>query len=113
MAVGVVREQVVKRFTRSSGWSKLRKKYLKKHPKCAACYRKATQVHHKKPFHLYPELELDENNLIGFCPDHHLLFGHLMWWKSYNPFVEDDAQLMKEKIEQRPEPGKEKKWLNL
>ena len=50
---------------RSSKWGSLEKKILSEHPVCEVCgTNKHLQVHHIKPFHLYPELELDENNLI-------------------------------------------------
>lgn len=99
---GQIRE-LAKSMTRSSGWRKVRKEQLARQPHCAACFRKATQVHHIKPFHLYPELELEPSNLISFCADHHLLFGHLMYWRSWNPNVEQDAADMKFKISTRPD----------
>jgi hypothetical protein len=49
-----------------------------------------------KPFHLYPQLELDPSNLITLCEikgrDHHLLIGHLDDWESYNPNVRSDTR---------------------
>ncbi|GCE16544.1 HNH endonuclease [Dictyobacter kobayashii] len=57
---------------------------------------KGLQVHHIKPFHLYPELELDPNNLITLCEirgrTHHLLIGHLDDWESYNIRVRADTK---------------------
>jgi hypothetical protein len=54
------------------------------------------QVHHIKPFHLHPNLELDPRNLITLCElpgrDHHLLIGHLDEWESYNVNVRDGAK---------------------
>ena len=50
---------------RSAGWAKVEKDFLAKNPICAICStNKKLNVHHKKPFHLHPELELDVNNLI-------------------------------------------------
>jgi hypothetical protein len=54
------------------------------------------QVHHIKPFHLHPNLELDPGNLITLCEargrDHHLLLGHLDAWDSYNEHVREDVK---------------------
>lgn len=54
------------------------------------------QVHHIKPFHLHPDLELDPDNLITLCEikgrDHHLLIGHLDDWEAYNPNVRHDVK---------------------
>lgn len=87
---------MVKRLTRSSGWSKVRREHLLAHPDCAACGKKTLtgmQVHHIKPFNLHPELELDPKNLITLCsdPQCHLLMGHLDSFKSYNVNVIEDA----------------------
>ena len=91
MFLGEVRE-IKKVLTRSSGWGKTRKTHILSYPTCYICgKRKGVQVHHKKPFYLFPELELDPKNLITFCGDHHLWIGHLGWWKTYNPDVVTDA----------------------
>jgi hypothetical protein len=84
---------------RSSRWPTVRKAWLKNHPACAACGGvHCVQVHHKEPFHLHPEKELDMNNFITLCEcspgDDHLRIGHLGDWKSFNPHVEADAALM-------------------
>lgn len=53
---------------RSSKWDKVRDDFIKLNPSCAVCgSTKNLQVHHKKPFHLFPELELDVNNLVTLC----------------------------------------------
>jgi len=88
---------------RSNQWNKIRKEYLKEHPQCAVCFKKAKTVHHITPFHIDPSKELDPNNLIGFCEtQHHILFGHLMHWKSYNEKVIEDSIHMKNQIANRP-----------
>lgn len=90
---------------RSYKWSKLRKEHLKKEPCCQACGSCVKpEVHHIKPFHLHPELELDPDNLITLCDKYcHFIFGHLMNWKSYNPEVRQDAQEYRKKILHRTE----------
>lgn len=81
---------------RSTQWPKARKAWLNNHPTCAACGSKdCVQVHHKKPFHIYPELELNPINFITLCErspvNDHLEIGHLGNWKNFNTNVESDA----------------------
>ena len=92
---------------RSSEWARVRREFIKKHPECAACGSHLLpnlQVHHRKPFHLFPELELDESNLIVLCEDGpgntncHILVGHGGRWADYNPNVEADAAHQKQMI---------------
>ena len=68
---------------RSSQWGSIRAKHLKDHSTCAACGgTDKLEVHHKVPFHVHPELELDLTNLITLCEADkngiccHLGFGH-------------------------------------
>lgn len=97
---------------RSSHWSAVRKAHLEKHPACEVCGGKVKlQVHHRRPFHLHPDLELDPANLITLCeaPGHncHLVFGHLLNFRSFNPDVGSDASTWNAKISQRPMADKE------
>ena len=90
---------------RSSEWPAVRTQHLQKSSTCAICGGgKKIQVHHKKPFHLEPKLELDPDNLITLCEEKncHLRFGHLYSFKSYNPFIDSDAVIWREKIKNRP-----------
>lgn len=86
------------REQRSPEWPAVAHAHLQREPGCAVCGHQGQglQVHHIKPFHLYPELELDPNNLITLCElkgrTHHLLIGHLDDWESYNPQVRTDAR---------------------
>jgi 5-methylcytosine-specific restriction endonuclease McrA len=86
-------------MARSPKWPHVEKLHLKLEPVCAACgSTKQLQVHHKKPFHLFPELELDLNNLITLCMDDkncHLKIGHGDNFKDYNPDVVEDAAKVK------------------
>jgi hypothetical protein len=80
---------------RSPHWPHVRAAFL--HGKaCAACGGSENlEAHHKKPFHLHPDLELDPSNLICLCekPSHncHFIFGHAGNWHGYVPTVEADA----------------------
>ena len=92
---------------RSSQWAALEKKHLAEHPTCAACGGKEhLAVHHIRPFHLFPELELDPENLITLCEGStcncHLFFGHLGDFKSWNPNIKADAARMLKARENRP-----------
>ena len=61
------------------------------------------EAHHLRPFHLWPELELDEGNLLALCEGNHdinchLVIGHDFDFRGYNPdAVIDAARLLKEK----------------
>jgi hypothetical protein len=74
----------------------IRDQHIKEHPECEACgSNKAIQVHHIHPFHLYPEMELDPDNLITLCMDEfdcHLALGHGDSFKCYNPNVVSDCE---------------------
>lgn len=89
---------------RSPSWNKIRKKFLLENNKCAACGRsKDLEVHHIVPVHINPDLELDLDNLITLCANScHILFGHLMDFKSYNPNVITDCDILSKKIKTRP-----------
>jgi len=83
---------------RSPEWPRVAKEHRLREPTCVVCgYKgKKLQVHHIKPFHLHPQLELDPRNLITLCEargrDHHLLLGHLDAWDSYNEHIHDDVR---------------------
>ena len=93
---------------RSPLWPKARADYLKLHPVCEITgSTKKLIIHHKKPFHLYPELELNPTNFIALSEDVfgsniHLVFGHLGNYKKFNPDIEKDAAIWKQKLSTRP-----------
>lgn len=91
---------------RSPKWPAVERAHLLRQPACAVCGRKDNvSVHHKKPFHLFPEHELDPENLITLCEEplhHHLWYGHLGRWQSYNETVEHDAAKWYKKASERP-----------
>jgi 5-methylcytosine-specific restriction endonuclease McrA len=89
---------------RSPRWQTIRKEHLKKQPRCQACgKRKDLEVHHIVPVHMNPEKELDPSNLITLCSNScHIMFGHLMDFKSYNLKVKEDCAEWMNKITDRP-----------
>lgn len=89
---------------RSPKWQNVRKEHLKNNSSCIACGRTSKlEVHHKIPVHINPEMELDPSNLVTLCADPcHLLFGHLMNFKSYNKEVIDDCMVYLNKVNNRP-----------
>lgn len=90
---------------RSKDWPKVRDKHLKEHPACAVCgNKKKTEVHHIKPFHMAPELELEPSNLITLCElkkkgiNCHLLIGHLGNYSRENKDCRADADAWNKKL---------------
>ena len=103
--MSLFREHIVKRFTRSRGWGKVRKTHVKANPYCAACgSKRKPQVHHIEDFSTNPELELDPKNLITLCMAGckcHLTFGHLGNFKSINLNVRVDSDWFLFKVQAR------------
>lgn len=88
---------------RDPKWPKVRVNFLLKQPYCRACGGiKYLQVHHKKPFHKFPTLELVESNLITLCesPGHncHYVFGHNLHWSGWNDHVEEDVVIFIQRV---------------
>ena len=89
---------------RSPKWDATRKKHLKLYPECEFCGNKANlSVHHILPFHLRPDLELEESNLITLCEKSdkygwscHYLLGHSLDWHGFVPTVRKVIQYAKE-----------------
>jgi 5-methylcytosine-specific restriction endonuclease McrA len=73
---------------------------MKNEPACAICgSTNDLQVHHILPYHLFPDLELVETNLITLCDGVtnravgcHLRYGHLGNMTNYNPNVRESAR---------------------
>jgi hypothetical protein len=92
---------------RNKDWKKLRNYVVEKNKKCCVCGKTTNLVaHHKLPFHLYPEKELDEDNIIILCENRpvncHYLFGHLMDWKKYNSNITEDIDIWSKRLEKTP-----------
>ena len=91
---------------RSGKWPAVRAEFVKHNPTCAACgSANDLHVHHIKPVHSHPELELNPPNLITLCAKHHWLVGHdpdgpggpqKPDWKKSNAMVRRDAARMLE-----------------
>lgn len=83
---------------RSSHWRGVRQKHIKNNPVCAISGKKMfLHVHHLRPFHLYPELELEPSNLVTLTRWHHLWFGHFGSWKSYNENLLKDIERVRDR----------------
>ena len=91
---------------RSSDWPKFKKEYEVTHPKrCALCNTdKQVELHHIFPVSLFPEKELDPENVVWLCEkfSHHLFCGHLGSYRSYNKNVILDCKIWRNKILTRP-----------
>ena len=88
---------------RSGQWPTVRDKFLRDEV-CKVCGRKDRLVaHHKMPFHLFPEKELDPENLIALCErknvlNCHLIFGHFGDWTRYNINIERDTEVWQKRL---------------
>ena len=82
---------------RSPNWQTLRDTHLELNNICAWCgSNRDLEVHHIKPFHLYPELELEPRNLVTLCEsigrNCHLERGHLGSWRKFNPLLLEEIE---------------------
>lgn len=99
---------------RSGKWSTTRDAHLKLFPVCAVCSGTSKlTVHHIRPFHSHPELELDLTNLITLCESKdygincHLLVGHLGDFRSVNINAIEDSKTWNIKLANRPKDAKD------
>lgn len=90
---------------RSSKWAAFRRQFLKGKV-CALCGgTQKLEAHHILPFHLHPELELDEKNLLPLCEGNsyincHLFAGHLGNFKGFNPEACHDSDVWQMKLQE-------------
>lgn len=110
MIIQLIKDKIQRR---SSKWQSVKNKHLLFYGKCSACGGiKNLEVHHIKPFHLFPDLELDPLNLLTLCESKklgvhcHLLFGHLGKWSSYNLNVLEDSKTWLIKLNSRKQSAK-------
>jgi len=94
--------------SRSPKWTGVRESHLKQHPTCAVCEgNENLNVHHIKPFHLHPELELEPTNLVTLCEcekhgvNCHLLIGHIGNFHNINPHVLEDIPIWNERLKEK------------
>lgn len=84
---------------RSGKWPAVRKAHLRAHPACVACGRTGgNDVHHVKPFHLWPELETDPTNCATFCPPCHHVIAHAGNYALYVATALEDAARHRESV---------------
>lgn len=92
---------------RSPKWFKFRKKFIEENGGAsAACGLKTNlEVHHIIPFAMKPEWELKKDNLIVLCENQslfcHFVIGHSFSYSAYNPYVREDAALLRRRIKER------------
>ena len=89
---------------RSGKWRKTRDAFLKG-KRCEICGGKKSLVaHHEIPFHMAPDWELLEENLVALCESGrygincHLLVGHLGNWRRTNVIVRADVAYWNQRI---------------
>lgn len=69
-------------------WRKVRNSFVSAHAKCACCgIEKKLEVHHIRPWHIFPALRYSFDNLITLCRECHFRFGHGRNWKFWNPEI--------------------------
>jgi len=99
------RRERKKESTRSPRWRAVRARYLREHPFCAGCgSQRHLQLHHVRPYHLHPELELEPSNLVTACMDTsecHLLVCHGDSFRAYNPNVVNDLEELRREPSRR------------
>jgi hypothetical protein len=87
---------------RSPKWPAVRDRFLKANPVCCVSgLTTALEVHHVKPYHLHPELELDPANLPTVSRPYHFLVGHLCDWAAVNAAFDAHAAEWRERIAAR------------
>lgn len=89
---------------RSPDWRKVRGVHMAAHPDCEVCGRTKTKVrtiecHHILSYFLFPDLELEPENLVSLCRRCHLLFGHHNNWKRLNMNIRSDIAVWRMKIQ--------------
>ena len=82
---------------RAAKWEIVKRNHLINEPICQWCGNAFNLiVHHIYPVHLFPELELDKNNLITLCRNKncecHLRHGHNGDWRKYNALIREACE---------------------
>lgn len=92
---------------RSSSWASVRNNFIKRNPLCAVCGKKGTlfkpnEAHHIILFSQDQTKELDPQNLITFCREHHYEWGHYFSWKSWSANVRQEVADFRKRVDARP-----------
>lgn len=81
---------------RSPKWTSVRNAFIAKNPKCEACGSdKSVEAHHVLPYHVRPDLELVESNLIPLCRSCHYFVGHGYDWQAWRPDCRSLSKVIK------------------
>lgn len=87
---------------RNPAWDRESRAWLKDHPCAVTGATECVAVHHIRPVHLFPELEMDPANWIVLrAVDHkdwHFYLGHFGNWSNWNPDVAQDAARIAHRI---------------
>jgi 5-methylcytosine-specific restriction enzyme A len=100
-ALGVDRGLVAPDVRRDPRWAKESREWLAEHAECELCGHDAIEdleVHHERPYHLFPELEMDRQYWHALCRrphDCHRLWGHLSDFSLYNPILRESIVIVK------------------
>lgn len=100
---------------RSPQWPKVEAEHKRKENSCRCCgTRNNLQVHHIKPYHKFPELELEDSNLMTVCQNCHFVICHENNWGNWVVDVEDQVQIHRVRVdrqrEQRNRVGSDISW---
>jgi len=80
-------------------WDRAAKAWAASNPCAVTGEFEGIEVHHIRPFHLFPELEMDPENWISLTRPWHLYLGHVGNWSNWNPSVREDAERFRRMID--------------
>jgi len=91
-------------LSRSPHWPEFSREVIAQDGACQFCGGvKLLQVHHIKPFHLFPALELDRRNVITLCMapgnECHFVQGHKRNWLKFEPNIREICQHRKHQLQ--------------
>lgn len=80
---GFVERLVARIRGRNPRWPAAARAYLAANPKCFACSRPASEVHHGYPVHAYPEMEMVSADWRPVCRRCHFAVAHRGDWRTW------------------------------
>jgi hypothetical protein len=84
---------------RSPKWRALQQRFVREKKCCFITrLRVDLEVHHKIPYHVRPDLELEWDNLCLLTRPVHYLIGHHCNWAYYNQNFEEEAARLAEEV---------------